>query len=59
MDYNAKHALYNGHKPFRYRVDRSTKKYVVDADTAPFVRRMFDKYAAGRSMQPIADELNA
>lgn len=26
MDYNAEHALYNGHKLFGYGVDRSTKK---------------------------------
>lgn len=59
MDYNTEHALYNGHKLFGYGMDRSTKKYVVDADTAPFVCRMFDEYAAERSMQSIADELNA
>ena len=28
MDYNAQHALYNGHKLFGYDVDRSTKKYI-------------------------------
>ena len=59
MDYNTEHALYNGHKLFGCGMDRSTKKYVVDADTAPFVCRMFDEYAAERSMQSIADELNA
>ena len=33
MDYNAQHALYNGHKLFGYGVDKSTKRYIVDPDT--------------------------
>lgn len=59
MNYNAKHALYNRHKLFGHGVNRATKKYVVNTDTAHFVRQMFDEYAAGRSMHAIADELNA
>lgn len=43
MDYNAEHALHNDHKLFGYGVDRPTKKYVVDADIAPTMRRMFDE----------------
>lgn len=38
MDYNAQHALFNGHKVWGYGVDRETKKYVVDEDTAPRLR---------------------
>ena len=41
MDYNAQHALYNGHKLFGYDVDRSTKKYIPDPSTAPFVQWAF------------------
>ena len=59
MDYNAQHALFNGHKVWGYGVDRETKKYVVDEDTAPFVQRMFAEYAAGKAMQEICDEFNA
>ena len=59
MDYNAQHALYNGHKLFGYGVDKSTKRYIVDPDTAPFVQRMFAEYAEGKAMQTICDELNA
>ena len=59
MDYNAQHALYNGHKLFGYGVDKSTKRYIVDPDTAPFVQRMFAEYAGGKAMQTICDELNA
>lgn len=58
MDYNAQHALYNGHKLFGYGVDKATKKYVVDPDTAPFVQRTFADYAVGKPMKVIADELN-
>ncbi len=59
MDYNAQHALFNGHKVWGYGVDRETKKYVVDEDTAPFVQLMFAEYAAGKAMQEICDEFNA
>lgn len=59
MDYNTQHALYNGHKLFGYGVDKSTKRYIVDPDTAPFVQRMFAEYAEGKAMQTICDELNA
>lgn len=46
MDYNAQHALYNGHKLFGYDVDRSTKKYIPDLNTAPFVQWAFKEYAS-------------
>lgn len=59
MDYNAQHAMFNGHKVWGYGMDRETKKYVVDEDTAPFVQRMFAEYAAGKAMQEICDEFNA
>lgn len=58
MDYNAEHVLHNGHKVFGYGVDKSTKKYVVDPDTAPFVQRMFADYAAGKPMKQICEELD-
>lgn len=53
MTYNAEYALYNGHKVFGYGVDKSTKKYVADPDTAPFVQRMFADYAAAKPMKQI------
>lgn len=58
MMYNAQNALYNGNKLFGYDVDKTTKKYVVDEATAPFVQRMFSEYAEGVPMQDIAEELN-
>ena len=50
MDYNAQHALYNGHKLFGYDVDRSTKKYIPDPNTAPFVQWAFREYASGKPL---------
>ncbi|MDO5683614.1 MAG: recombinase family protein [Propionibacteriaceae bacterium] len=35
------------------------KKYALDPETAPVVAQMFDDYAGGKSMQKIADEVNA
>ena len=54
MDYNAQHALYNGHKLFGYDVDRSTKKYIPDPNTAPFVQWAFREYASGKPLKAIA-----
>ncbi len=59
MDYNAQHALYNGHKLFGYDVDRSTKKYIPDPNTAPFVQWAFREYASGKPLKAIAEEMNA
>ena len=59
MDYNAQHALYNGHKLFGYDVDRSTKKYIPDPNTAPFVQWAFTEYASGKPLKTIAEEMNA
>lgn len=59
MDYNAQHALYNGHKLFGYDVDRSTKKYIPDPNTAPFVQWAFKEYASGKPLKAIAEEMNA
>ena len=58
MNYNAEHALYNGHKVWGYGVD-ADKKYVIDNDMAPFVRRMFTEYAEGKPMQDIYNDFNA
>lgn len=59
MDYNAQHALYNGHRLFGYDVDRSTKKYIPDPNTAPFVQWAFKEYASGKPLKAIAEEMNA
>lgn len=57
MNYNASHALYNGHKILGYDVDEN-KKYIVDPSTAPFVQRIFNEYANGKPMKEIMDDLD-
>ena len=58
MDYNAAHALYNGHKVFGYE-GKPHEPYSVDPRTAPAVQKMFADYAAGEPMQGVCDALNA
>ena len=58
VEYNARNALSNGRKIFGF-LTAPYKKYVLDPDTAPVVAQMFDDYARGKSMQKIADDLNA
>lgn len=58
MNFNAEHALYNGHRIFGYKVDEN-KKYIVDDTQAPFVQRMFADYASGKAMVDIVNSLNA
>ncbi len=58
VTYNAENALSNGRKIFGFLTGPG-KKYVPDPQTAPVVKQMFDDYARGKSMQKIADELNA
>lgn len=55
--YNANNALFNGHKLLGYKVGKD-KKYILDDDTVPFVRKIFDDYLAGKTMTDIANDLN-
>lgn len=58
MNFNAEHALYNGHRIFGYKVDEN-KKYIIDDTQASFVQRMFAEYAGGKAMVDIVNSLNA
>lgn len=58
VEYNAKNALSNGRKIFGF-LTGPDKRYVLDPDTAPVVAQVFADYARGKSMQRIADDLNA
>lgn len=40
-------------------MDRSTKKYIPDPNTAPFVQWAFREYASGKPLKTIAEEMNA
>lgn len=42
-----------------YRIDKASKKYVIDEQTAPIVRLAFDMYANGHSMQEIIERFNS
>lgn len=58
VNYNAERALSNGRRIFGFTTGPD-KKYVLDAQTAPMVRQMFDDYARGKPMHKIAEGLNA
>ncbi|WP_392452444.1 recombinase family protein [Corynebacterium dentalis] len=58
VQYNAENALSNGRKIFGFTIG-ADKRYELDPQTAPVVAQMFDDYARGKSMQRIADEVNA
>ena len=58
MEYNARHALFNGHAVFGYCVG-SDKKYVINPAQAPFVQRMFTEYADGKALTDIVRDMDA
>ena len=61
----ASKALYAGYKVLGYTTEpapefgKHRKRYIVDPNTAPIVRKIFDDYANGKPMKEIVDELNA
>ena len=58
MDISAHKALSTGGRiPFGYKVG-ADKRYILDADKAPYALKIFEMYAAGRTVKDIADYLN-
>ncbi len=63
--YNAQNCLFNGHKTLGYKAEpapefgKDRKRYVIDPETAPFVQKIFEDYAAGRPTVDIVRELNS
>lgn len=47
-----------GNRPLGYKTDPATKKFVIDPETAPTVRLVFDMYAKGSTVTEIVTELN-
>ena len=47
-----------GTRPLGYDVDRETKRYIRDEETAPIVKQIFDRYAEGQTEKEIIDWLN-
>lgn len=59
MDYNAERCLYNGGGvPLGYKVDQK-KQFVINPETAPIVRTIFEMYADGKTVTEINNYLNA
>lgn len=58
MNINAEKCLYNGGiPPLGYKID-SNKKYIIDEETAPIVKKIFDMYCSGNTMAEIIRYLN-
>lgn len=57
MEGNAKKAMYNGVPMLGYKVDPSTKKYVVDDAEAAVVREIFDRRLNREAYNSIATDL--
>ncbi len=47
-----------GNRPLGYLTDPETKRFVIDPETAPTVRLIFERYAQGKTVVEIVDELN-
>ena len=48
-----------GRCPLGFKIDKNTKKYVIDDDTAPIVREIFEMYAKDINVVEIVNYLNA
>lgn len=60
MDINGEKCLVTGGgTALGYKVDKAAKKYVIDEDTAPVVRRIFEMYADGATVTEICQYMNA
>ena len=46
-----------GHPPYGYKKDATVRKLIVDGETAPIVKRIFEMYLAGITYSEIAREL--
>jgi len=55
--HNAEKCLYNGHKILGY-IGKANEKYKTDPETAPIVKKIFEDYANGKSMNEIVAEIN-
>ena len=47
-----------GNRPLGYLTDPKTKRFIIDPQTAPTVRMVFDMYAKGNTVSEIVEELN-
>lgn len=47
-----------GNRPLGYKTDPVTKQFIIDPETAPTVRLVFELYAQGQTVTEIVKELN-
>lgn len=60
IDINASKCLFiGGSLSLGYKVEKETKKYLVDEETAPIVQKIFELYAEGKSIVEIMNYLNS
>ena len=60
MDINGEKCLVTGGgTALGYRIDKNTKKYVIDEATAPVVKRIFEMYAEGATVADICRYMNS
>ena len=60
MDINAQKCFSNGGTiPLGFKVDKASKRYVVDPEMAAVVKSIFEMYANGMLISDICDKLNA
>lgn len=60
MDLNGEKCLVTGGgTALGYKIDKATKKYVIDEATAPIVKRIFEMYADGATVADICRYMNS
>ena len=60
MDYNGERCLSTGGNiALGYKVDKESKRFEVDPDTAPIVQMIFEMYANGKTVTEITNHLNS
>lgn len=55
----SKRKILGGQCPLGFKIDKENKTYIIDEETAPIVRQIFQMYANGESVATIIDTLNS
>lgn len=54
-----KRKIFGGQCPLGFSIDKEAKTYVINEETAPIVKQIFEMYANGKSVADISSYLNA
>ena len=54
-----KRQILGGRCPLGFKIDKNTKKYIIDEETAPIVKQIFEMYANDTNVADIVKYLNA